>query len=116
MKVGVNIALNNARTLRKNLTAAEQALWSHLRFKQMGRCKFRRQQPIGPYIVDFVCLEKKVVVEVDGGQHSEQKSDDEGRTRWLESQGFRVLRFWNNQVLEEIDTVKEALWQELMTN
>jgi len=76
--------------------------------------RFRRQQPIGQYIVDFVCLEKKLVIELDGGQHAEQSAYDAERTAWLECQGFRVLRFWNNQVLEEIEIVKEAIWKELV--
>jgi|SRR5436309_10979997 len=103
-----------ARALRKNPTEAEQALWSHLRIKQMEGNRFRRQQPIGPYVVDFVCFEKKLVVELDGGQHAEQSAYDAERTTWLESQGFRVLRFWNHQVLREIEAVKEVIWKELM--
>ena len=103
-----------SRTLRKNPTEAEQALWSHLRMKQMGGNRVRRQQPIGPYIVDFVGLEKKLVIELDGGQHAEQSAYDAERTARLECQGFRVLRFWNNQVLEEIEIVKEAIWKELV--
>ena len=82
--------------------------------KQMAGNRFRRQQSIGPYIVDFVCLEKKFVIELDGGQHAERTVYDAERTAWLESQGFRVLRFWNNQVLEEIETAKEVIWKELM--
>jgi very-short-patch-repair endonuclease len=82
--------------------------------KQMAGNRFRRQQPIGPYIVDFVCLEKRLVIELDGGQHAEQPEYDAERTAWLESQGFRVMRFWNNQVLEEIEIVKEAIWKELI--
>src|SRR2546426_133426 len=103
-----------SRALRKNPTVAEQALWSHLRMKQMGGNRFRRQQPIGPYIVDFVSLEKKLVIELDGGQHTEQSAYDAERTVWLESQGFRVLRFWNNQIMKEIETVKEVIWKELV--
>src|SRR2546428_911350 len=103
-----------SRVLRKKATEAEQALWSHLRMKQMGGNRFRRQQPIGPYIVDFVCLEKRLVIELDGGQHAERPVYDAERTAWLESQGFRVMRFWNNQVLKEIDIVKEAIWKELI--
>jgi very-short-patch-repair endonuclease len=97
------------RQLRKNPTEAERALWKHLRLRQIGGCKFRRQQPIGKYIVDFVCLEKRLVIEVDGGQHSEQVSYDMERDAWLEKQGFRILRFWDNQVLKETDSVKEMI-------
>ncbi|HEU4345202.1 MAG TPA: DUF559 domain-containing protein, partial [Candidatus Binatia bacterium] len=92
-----------ARELRNSPTDAERALWSQIRFWQLEGYKFRRQQPLGPYIVDFVCLEKRVVVEVDGGQHSNQV--DAERDGWLKDQGFIVLRFWNNEVLNEIDAV-----------
>ena len=71
------------------------------------------QQPLGPYIVDFVCLEKKLILEVDGGQHSEQLSYDTERSTWLEAQGFRVLRFWNNEVLKEIEVVKQVIAEAL---
>jgi very-short-patch-repair endonuclease len=98
-----------ARELRKNLTEAELTLWKHLRLRQFGGYKFRRQQPIGKYIVDFVCLEKRLIIEVDGGQHSEQVSYDLERSAWLEEQGFRVLRFWDNQVLKETEAVKEVI-------
>ena len=99
-----------ARQLRANPTDAERALWSILRKGQIPGHRFRRQAPIGPYIVDFVCFENKLVIEVDGGQHAEQADYDDARTAWLESQGFRVLRFWNNQVLQEMDAVREAVW------
>ena len=100
--------MNNskARELRKNPTESEQALWKHLRMRQLDGYKFRRQQPIGQYIVDFVSFEGRVVVELDGGQHSQQMDYDSKRTAWLEDQGYRVLRFWNNQVLQEIEAVK----------
>ena len=91
-----------AKQLRRNATDAEQKLWRHVRNRQLGGHRFRRQQPLGPYIVDFVCLELKLIVEVDGGQHAGQVDRDEERTAWLESQGFRVLRLWNTQVLTEI--------------
>ena len=91
--------LKRARTLRSHLTDAEQVLWRHLRMRQLGGCKFRRQRPIGPYIVDFVCLEKKLIVELDGGQHTEQHRYDTLRDRWLNFQGYEVLRFWNDDVL-----------------
>ena len=103
-----NIA--RSRHLRKNLTDAEQALWNILRSRQMSGYKFRRQVPIGPYIVDFVCFEIRLVIEVDGGQHMERENYDAERTAWLEDAEFRVIRFWNNQVLEEIDAVKDAIW------
>ena len=105
-----------ARKLRKNLTEAERTLWRYLRLRQFDGNKLRRQQPIGRYIVDFVCLEKKLIVEVDGGQHSEQVVYDSERNEWLERQGFRILRFWNNQVLKEIDAVKERIMEELISD
>ena len=99
-----------ARQLRKTPTDAERALWNILRGRQVSGCKFRRQAPIGHYIVDFVCFENRLVLEVDGGQHLESASYDAARTAWLEREGFRVLRFWNNQVLQETDAVREAIF------
>ena len=95
------------------MTDAERTLWRHLRLRQMRWCKFRRQQPIGPYIIDFVCFEKRLVIELDGGQHSSQTSYDLKRTAWLEGQGFQVLRFWNNKVLKEMEVVKQVIWEKL---
>jgi very-short-patch-repair endonuclease len=104
---------SRAKALRKNLTEAERILWQHLRLRQLGGHKFRRQQPLRSYIVDFVCLEKRLVVEVDGGQHSSQHSYDEQRTAWIEAQGFRVQRFWDHEVMQNIEAVKETVWQAL---
>ena len=91
-----------AKYMRKHMTPAETLLWTKLRARQTG-VYFRRQQPMGPYIADFYCAEKKLIIEVDGGQHSEEK--DFERTRYLESNGYLILRFWNNDVLENIDGV-----------
>ena len=102
-----------ARELRKNMTDAERALWKHLRLRQFCGHKFRRQQPMGRYIVDFVCFEKRLIIEVDGGFHSEQIIYGSNRDAWFEEQGFRVLRFWDNQVLTEIDAVKDKIMQAL---
>ena len=102
-----------AKRLRRSSTDAERKLWRYLRSRQLGGHRFRRQQPLDPYIVDFVCLDSKLVVEVDGGQHTERVGCDERRTRWLESQGFRVLRFWNNQVLTEIEGVMQTIMMAL---
>ena len=102
-----------ARALRKNLTEAEKLLWSHLRMWQLDNYKFRRQQPIGPYIVDFVCLEKRLIIELDGGQHAEQIDYDTERDGWLRDQGFNVLRFWNHDVLGNIESVKEKIYEKL---
>ena len=100
-----------AKQLRKTSTDAERQLWRVLRSRQLAGHKFRRQQPLGGFIVDFVCLEKRLVVEVDGGQHQEQKQAvyDAERTVWLERQGFRVLRFWDHEILREIESVKETI-------
>jgi very-short-patch-repair endonuclease len=99
----------SARKLRKNLTDAERRLWQKLKRRQVATVKFRRQQPIGPYIVDFVCFECRVIVEVDGGQHAERIPYDEKRTRWLEAQGYRVLRFWNNDVLNNSEAAVQII-------
>ena len=99
-----------ARTLRSNLTDAEKALWARLRERQVEGARFRRQAPIGPWVVDFFCAEQKLVIEVDGGQHALQTARDEQRTRWLEQQGqLRVLRLWNNDVLENVEGVVETI-------
>jgi very-short-patch-repair endonuclease len=103
----------NSRLLRKNMTEAEIHLWHHLRLRQMAGLKFRRQFQIGPYIVDFACPQKKLVIEVDGGHHAEQVDSDHERTKWLESQGYRVLRFWNNEVQSNLDGVKESIYNAL---
>src|SRR5499433_1187619 len=103
-----------ARALRYNPTEAERLLWRQLRFWQIDGYKFRRQQPLGHYIVDFVCLGKRLVVEVDGGQHAEQQMKyDSERDVWLAAQGFSVLRFWNNEVLKNIDGVKGIILNKL---
>ena len=96
------------RKLRNNLTDAERNLWYSLRIENLGY-KFRRQAQIGKYIVDFVCYTKKLIIEVDGGQHIEQGAEDMVRDAWLQSQGFTVLRFWNNEVLQEKNLVVERI-------
>ena len=102
-----------AQALRKNPTDAEKKLWAYLRLRQLGGYKFRRQHPIGPYIVDFLCIERKLIIEVDGGQHDDNKLYDSKRDKWLENKGFRVLRFWNNEVLTYIETVLAVIADEL---
>ncbi len=94
-----------ARSLRKNQTDAERRLWYHRRDHRLAGYKFRRQHPIGPFIVDFLCQEAWLIVELDGGQHALQLEEDRSRTAYLEKRGFRVVRFWNNQVLSEIESV-----------
>jgi len=94
--------------LRKEATDAERFLWRFLRGKQLG-VKFRRQHPFNSFVLDFVCLERKLVIELDGGQHAETASADNERMRFLQVAGFRVLRFWNNQVFQETEAVIETI-------
>jgi very-short-patch-repair endonuclease len=105
--------VTNARTLRKKSTDAERLLWKNLRRRQLCAYKFRRQQPIGAYIVDFVCLEKKLIIELDGGQHTEQVEYDEKRSAWLRELGYRVLRYWNHDVLKSPDIVLVNILEEI---
>ena len=104
-----------ARQLRQKQTDAERALWGRLRNKQLEGVKFRRQQPIGPYIVDLASFERKLVIEIDGGQHNEKemRERDEGRTRWLKERGYQVLRFWGNEVLVNMQGVLERVREAL---
>ena len=97
------------RRLRNNMSDAEQALWHLLRGHQICGLKFRRQHPFDDFILDFVYLENKLVIEVDGGQHGQQAGYDEDRTQKLQAAGFRVLRFWNNEVLKETESVREKI-------
>jgi very-short-patch-repair endonuclease len=98
-----------AKQLRKNSTKAEALLWSRLRNRQMGGIKFRRQQPIGNFIVDFVSFEKRLVIEIDGGQHTSNKHKDHERDRFLKDSSFKVLRFWNTEVFDNLDGVLEVI-------
>lgn len=100
---------HNARQLRSNMTDAERHLWYHLRGHRFYGLKFKRQKPMGRYIVDFICLERRLVIELDGGQHQEQAERDAERDRWLAEEGFRVLRFWNHEVLGETESVLEVI-------
>src|SRR5208337_5478536 len=99
-----------ARALRKRLTDAERLLWRHLRNRELGGWKFRRQYPVGPFIVDFICVEKNIVIEGDGGRHAEDEESDLKRSAYLNEMGYRVFRFWNNQVLQETEVVLEAIF------
>jgi len=103
-----------AQALRSHQTSAEQRLWYFLRAHRFLGLKFKRQMPIGPYIADFVCMAYKVIVEADGGQHG--KLSDFDRDVWLRAQGYTVLRFWNNQIHEEIEGVLETIRQALLAN
>ena len=103
-----------SKALRQNLTNAERLLWHYLRNKQLDGYKFRRQQAMGNYIVDFVCLSKKIIIELDGGQHQEQQSYDSQRDIFLQQQGYKVLRFWNNDVFNNCFGVLEKIYTELV--
>jgi very-short-patch-repair endonuclease len=104
-----------ARALRNNSTEAERRLWVLLRDRQLAGFKFRRQHPIGPFVVDFACTKHRLVVEADGGQHVESK-EDERRTASLEQAGWRVIRFWNHEILSNSAGVLQAIVQALRTD
>jgi very-short-patch-repair endonuclease len=103
-----------AKELRQNSTGAERLLWQRLKARQLDGLKFRRQEQVGRFIADFVCYEKGVIVEADGGNHALEKEKDEERTEWLNSQGFTVLRFWNNEILTNIEGVMEVIRMQCM--
>jgi very-short-patch-repair endonuclease len=101
-----------AQELRKRMTVAERKLWFVLRDRKFAKFKFRRQVPIGRFIADFVCFERRLVIEVDGGQHADSVSDRR-RDRWFAANGYRVLRFWNNEVMRNLDGVATLLAETL---
>jgi len=105
--------MSRAKHLRSTMTDAERLLWRHVRSRGLDGYKIRRQHPLEPYIVDFVCLEQRVVIEIDGGQHARAATADAERTKALEARGFRVLRFWNHEVLANVDGVLAVLLEEL---
>jgi len=105
-----------AKILRKTSTKAERLLWRYLRAKRLEGYKFRRQEPIGNYIVDFVCFEKRIVIEVDGSQHQIETDKDTIRDEWLRKQGFKVLRFWNNEVLRNMEGVYEVIKESCLSH
>ncbi len=107
-----SILRQHAKNLRKQSTDTERHLWYNLRANRLG-FKFKRQVPIGTYIVDFVCLEKRLIVELDGGQHLDNQKYDMKRTAWLNARGFKVLRFWNNDVLQQTTSVIEVIMHAL---
>lgn len=114
------MANDRARALRKDMSDAEMKLWQQLRRGGIEGYRFRRQHPIGPYIADFVCLEKRLIVEVDGAQHAEpeQIAHDARRTAWLEERGYHVIRCWTHELNETMSGVLELIWlalQELPT-
>ncbi len=102
---------DRARALRAAQTEVERRLWQRLRNRQLNGAKFRRQHPIGPYIADFFCLDARLVIELDGSQHGEESAQhvDQRRTEYLENEGYRVLRFWNEEVMDNIDGVLEEI-------
>jgi very-short-patch-repair endonuclease len=102
-----------AKVLRENTTTAEDILWRHLRRIEIKGSHFRRQVPIGPYVADFACLKERLIIEVDGSQHGNDPNSrrDEDRTRWLNSEGYRVMRFWNNDVMSKTEAVLEAVYE-----
>ena len=105
--------VGRARSLRRDQTREEAFLWRAVRNRQLAGHKFRRQQPIGPYIADFVCAPAKLIVELDGGQHGERKAEDQVRDAFLRREGYRVLRFWNHEVFENPDGVLETIYRAL---
>ena len=104
-----------AKQLRRDQTEAETFVWGRLRARRFVGHKFRRQVPLGNYIVDFVCFNKRLIIELDGGQHNEEshRQRDAVRDAWLRSQGFRVLRYWNHEVFLEWEAIEEVIWREL---
>jgi very-short-patch-repair endonuclease len=99
---------SRARQLRVDATDAERRLWAVLRDRRLGGFKFRRQHRLGPFIVDFICFECRLIIEADGGQHADNKYD-ERRTAWLEQRGWRVVRYWNTDILANIEGVQEMI-------
>ena len=107
-------SIPRARHLRRNQTEVERQLWRLLRDRRLEGFKFRRQHPIGPYFADFACIAEGLVVEADGGQHLDQAAYDQTRTRFLQSRGFRVIRFWNHEVLQAREVVLGEVLRVLM--
>jgi len=101
--------LARAKKLRQVMTEAEKRMWYRLRAHRLLGFKFKRQKPIGPYVVDFACPALRLVIEIDGGQHSIDADEDSIRDRWLRKHGYTVLRFWNNEVMENLEGVLEAI-------
>jgi len=113
--VKAKLLLTRAKQLRKNQSDAEKLLWYYLRDRRLIGFKFKRQVVIGNYIVDFICVEKRLIIEADGGQHADQENYDNHRTEFLKSQGFHVLRFWNNDVLRNSEYVFNLIYEALIS-
>ncbi|VXC64888.1 conserved hypothetical protein [Enterobacterales bacterium 8AC] len=107
--------LSTARRLRSSMTEAEKTLWLQLRDRRFTGFKFRRQCPIGPYFADFLCWQARLIIELDGGQHVEQVVYDRQRTRFLEQQGFTVIRFWNDEIFQNWEGVAQIILQHLQS-
>ncbi len=103
--------IDRARRLRANQTDAERLLWGRLRARRLAELKFRRQEPVGPFVTDFCCVERRLIVELDGDQHGHDQARrrDELRTALLEREGFRVIRFWNHEVMQDLDSICETI-------
>ncbi len=102
-------SIDRARELRRNETEAERRLWRAIRDRQLSGAKFRRQVPLASYVADLACFESRLIIEIDGGQHADHRAYDEQRSRTLIAQGYRVLRFWNNEIMENLDGVLETI-------
>ncbi|MDD1517473.1 MULTISPECIES: endonuclease domain-containing protein [Bradyrhizobium] len=113
--VSTSIRRNAAKELRANTTPHERILWRALKELPMDGSHFRRQAPIGPYVVDFFCPAKRLIIELDGGHHNEDHTDtrDLERQRWLEHEGYRVIRFWNSEITTDLTAVMERIYVEL---
>ncbi len=105
--------VNLVRAMRRRMTEAERNLWEHLRLRKISGFKFRRQYEVAPYIVDFICVEESLVIEIDGAQHADAVEYDAARTEFLKLAGYRVLRFWNNEVLQNADGVVQVISEAL---
>ncbi|MBX3650914.1 MAG: endonuclease domain-containing protein [Burkholderiales bacterium] len=105
-----------ARSLRKSETDAERKIWQQLRSRNLNGAKFRRQHPIGHYVVDFICINEKLIIELDGSQHQQHKDYDAERTAFLEQSGYRVLRFWDNDVLLRTESVMQAIFDAVLAS
>ncbi|MBN1377833.1 MAG: DUF559 domain-containing protein [Gammaproteobacteria bacterium] len=108
------MVLSFAKALRSQSTDARRLLWHYLRARRLDGFKFRRQLVIEPYIVDFVCLDARLIIEADGGQHGDQRKYDNQKTAYLETRGYRVLRFWNHEILTDTQDVLEKIHRELI--
>jgi very-short-patch-repair endonuclease len=108
--------LDNTKKLRRTMTDAERKLWYYLRAHRFMRKKFKRQKSIARYVVNFICLEEKLIIELDGGQHSENIEYDKVRDAWLRRQGYTVMRFWNNRLMNETESVPEQIRLALTPN